>query len=180
MADARAARRYAKALHGLASAEGRSEAVRSGLGAIANTFAASPDLRAFVANYTIPAPRRQTALEALFKTGSDPLLYRFLLFLDEKKRLPLIALIAAAYERLTDEERGVLRIQITSPGPLGPDQVRTIAERFRVRLNRREVVATCAEDARLLGGFTVQIGDQVMDYSLETQLQLLKQKLSFA
>lgn len=175
MANPKAARRYAKAVFDLARDEGRLDAVRQDFAALNQLLAASPELRDFLRNRLIAAARRVQILGQLFEQQIDRLALRFLLFLEEKRRLALLPEILTEFERLADAAAGTVAVSLISAQPLDAAQVRSICDRLRSRYGK-DVRATQKLDPSLLGGFQIQVGDLINDFSIETQLQALHRK----
>jgi F-type H+-transporting ATPase subunit delta len=175
----RAARRYAKAAFDLAREQGREDDVLADLKALGRLLEASEPLRDFVGNYLIPPERRRQAIDALFEGRVHPLTLTFLGLLERKKRLGALAEVAAAFAALHDEARGILRVEITSAAPLTPGQRESLAQRLVAKLGR-QIDPAFGVDPALIAGFRAQVGDQVYDYSVDTQLKMLNQKMAFA
>lgn len=178
MSQSKAARRYAQALFLLASEQGKLDAVQADLQALGGLLAASPELRAFLGDLLLPPSRRSQVLGELFERQgqADPLVVRFLFLLAEKKRLPLLADIVTAFGQSYDQARGILRVRVTSARPLDAAQVDRIVARLRAQ-HGKEIRPELDVDPALLGGFVIQVGDQVRDLSVETQLQRLQRQL---
>ena len=64
-------------------------------------------------------------------------------------------------------------VRVVSAEPLDPEQLRHLLAKLTVRLGK-QITATTAVDASLLGGFRVLHGDQVIDASLVSQLDSFK------
>jgi F-type H+-transporting ATPase subunit delta len=176
MAQLRAAKRYAKALFDLAVEQGEVDGVREDLAGLRELLAASPDLAGFLANYLLPPERRRETLQALFAGKAHPLLVRFLLFLEARKRMPVLADVFGAFDALYDERQGIARVTVASAQPLTPAQREEIGTRMKRRLGR-EIRLRETVDPSLLGGLQIKVGDLVHDYSVETQLQRLRARL---
>lgn len=169
------AKRYARALFALAQKAGRLDAVRGDLLRIRRALADSAPLEAFVLNPVVSAPARRAALAGLFRDRLDPLVYRFLLFLEQKRRLPALAAVAERFEGLCDEARGILRVQVTSAHPLSDDQRRQLRDRLGRKLGR-DIRDEVDVDPALIGGFRVRAGDRVYDLSVLGGLNAFKQQ----
>lgn len=175
----KAARRYARALFDLAVEQGRLDAVQADLDAVDALARAEAGLAAFLGNFSIGQDRRIQVLGALFEGKIDPLAFRFLVFLEAKRRLPLLPDIALALRGLADEQRGILKVTIRSAQPLAADAQAALLAQLERKFGRT-IKAEMEIDGSLLGGFQVRVGDRVYDYSIETQLQALQRKLAFA
>lgn len=180
MASTVIARRYAKALLALAEEQQSLPAVRADLREVASLLARSPELAWLVRSSPLSAQDKDGQLRALFAGRLHPLALRFLLFLTARHRLSRLDIVLAEFEELCDAQAGVVRVRITSAHPLTDEQVAALAARLgptpgaaapapHVRTEQRV-------DPALLGGFQVQVGDMVRDFSLASQLNGLKQR----
>lgn len=179
MASTQAAKRYARAAFQLAVQENRADAVCTDLIGIGALLRESPELAKFIANLIIPADKRVQTLQALFTGKVDALTLRFLLFLESKKRLGALSGIVDEISRLYNEQQGVLNVEITAASALDDTQRDAIRSKLAARFGKK-IIATSSVDPKLLGGFIVQVGGTIYDYSLETQLQSLGRKLASA
>lgn len=175
---ASAARRYARALFGLASDAGEVETVRGELASLAEVLEVSPELRGALFRPLHPAPQRKAALSAVAeRLGASAILRNFLQFLIDQRRLIDFETIHAEYERLADEASGRLRAEVVSASPLAEPQL----DRLRAVLARRsgrDVAVEVRLDPSLLGGVVAKVGDLVFDGSLRTQLRQLRASLT--
>lgn len=179
MARTQIARRYARAAFELAEEQQKVDALCADLLGIGALIGQSPGLAGFLGNVVIPSQKRVAALRALFGGKIDELTLRFLLFLEHKRRLGELPGIIAQVARMYDEKQGVLNAEITSAAPLDAGQFATIGRKLQERFGKK-IRATASVDPRLLGGFIVQVGGTIYDYSIETQLQALGRKLAGA
>jgi F-type H+-transporting ATPase subunit delta len=173
MAGQRAAKRYAKALFDLAVERGAVEAVRADLQALAGLLRDAPDFAAFAGNYLLPSARRVEALRALLESRAHELVTKFVLLLETKKRLAELGAAIEAFEARYDEHRGLAHATVTSAHGLSDAQRDALTGRLKQRLGK-EIRLHEAVNPALIGGFQVQVGDLVHDYSVETQLQRLR------
>jgi F-type H+-transporting ATPase subunit delta len=169
----RTAIRYARALYQLAQAEGQAERVRADLGDLSALVRGSPDLARFISSHWLPPAQRRAALAQLFESRAAPLTFRFLLLLEHKRRTARLPDICRAYDAICDTEAGVLKARITGAQPLPADQFDAIRQRLERRLGQR-VQAESAVDPSLIGGFRIQVGDALLDFSIAAQLNLLR------
>ena len=176
MKSSKAAKRYAKALFSSSSEKGTLEAVRNDLQAIRGLAETSEDFKHFITNPLIGSDRAGEVISALFKKKAHPATLQFLQFLAHKKRLNQVAPICAAFDALYDESKNVQRAHVTSTQPLDKRQKEAIKSRLEQRFNKTILIHNTI-DPNLIGGFKIQIGDQVLDYSIATQLESFKKKL---
>ena len=116
------------------------------------------------------------SIHVLAKQKVDPLTAQFLEFLVQKGRLGLLTVIAQEFENLYFEYKEILKVKIISAQELNNDQIKSIASRLKARFNKT-IQHDLEIDPRLIGGFKVQVGDTIYDYSIQTQLEKFKNQI---
>jgi F-type H+-transporting ATPase subunit delta len=172
----RAAHRYAQALHDLATGAAVLEVVGGDLTSIQKDLEGSGDLRVFMGNYRHASARRAETLEALFAARVHPLVWRFIRFLESKRRLGLLGEICLDFKEQEERRQGILRGRLTSAFPLTAGQVQDIAVQAGSRISKQLILET-EENPGLLGGCRLQVGDTVYDFSLAAQLRMIRQTM---
>jgi F-type H+-transporting ATPase subunit delta len=103
----------------------------------------------------------------------------FLRLLRRKNRLALGASIASFFRELLDEERGLLRAEVTSAVPLDDAQQQRLIDRLAQETGK-QVALEARVDQSLLGGMVVRIGDRLVDGSTRSRLRRLRIQLERA
>lgn len=164
------ARRYAKALVQLGSETGLIERFSQELKAIDSLISGNAELRAALGNPAFTADqKKQIVKELLAKLGSSELVANFLLLLVDKNRVVCLPQIVQVYEKLADEQSGVVRPRITSAFALDDTQVAAIKAALEQKTGKK-VMPHVVVDNSLIGGVITQIGDIAYDSSVKTQL----------
>jgi F-type H+-transporting ATPase subunit delta len=176
MLHTRTTRRYAKVLFNMAKQTGQVENVRGDLAGLRDLVRQNPDLSAFLTNYMVPSEHRIEALKTLFERRVSALTYRFLMYLEEEKRMRMLEPTTGFFNEICDRERGVVKAKITTARPLASEQVDAFRKKLQAKF-KKEIAAETATDPALLGGFTVQIGDVIYNSSAAYQLEVFKQKI---
>jgi F-type H+-transporting ATPase subunit delta len=179
MSGSTAARRYAKALFELCLEKSKEDAVKADLQQLVSLMSTSPEWASFVEAPFGAVEKRAQTLEETLRGRVQDLTLQFLAFIDSKRRLNLLVDIAGEWLRLYDETKGYLRATAVTVRPLEKRQM----DELTVRLSRRfgkNVILSTQLDPALIGGMKVHVGDQVLDYSAETQLQRLKKRMIYA
>lgn len=174
-----AARRYANALFELCLEQKALEPVRADLINLALLLDASPEWRTFVTEPSGPKNLRGRALRELLQPKCHPLTTKFMAFLDHKNRIAIFEVLVEAWMKRYDDHLGILRGSVVSATELDDRQLRTLTEKLSAKFGR-QVILTASVDASLIGGLRIFAGDQVIDLSIETQLQQLQKRLTFA
>ena len=169
-----APRRYAEALLEIATEERAVPAFHRSLEQLAMTF--TPDVVRAVRDPRVPVEQRRRAVAAAAK--DEPKAIRAVLDLMlERDRIALLPAVATAFADLVDRREGVAKAKITTSTALDAPQQADIVRRLE-QATGKKIRATFAEDARLIGGAKVQIGDRLIDASLRAQLSALARQLA--
>ena len=165
--------RYARAVFLCARERGEEEVVGSDLEALSGALAQAG---AFFGDPRVAAAEKRKLVQDSLRAKAAPLTADFLELLMGAKRFFLLGEVARDYAELSLRQRGAARASVRSARPLSP------ADRGRLR-ERLEAFAGCSvemeilEDRELLGGVAVRLGDWVMDSSLKSRLQSLKEDI---
>ncbi len=170
-----AARRYAEAAFEVAVRDDAVEAWRKELDTAAAVVADERVGRA-LANPSIPLDTRIATAESIFgKVVSPPVLNLIRLML-RRGRIEELPRLAAEYRRLDDERQGIVRATATSALPLTPDEVTALTKRLAQTTSGRVELDT-EVDSNLLGGLVVRLGDRLIDGSVRSRLERLRNQL---
>ncbi len=175
--------RYGRALFEAAAAKGEDVRIEAQLAAALKALsdpAVSAALRSPRLSSSDKKRRIAEACASIIPGGAgarpDPLMLRFFGLLVDKKRLELLPLMTAAFGRLAGEKRREARARVRTARPLSAAEADTLKRRLEAFSGRR-VELDVREDADLIGGAVVRLGDWVIDGSLKGQLARLGQAL---
>jgi F-type H+-transporting ATPase subunit delta len=171
------ARRYARALFQIAVDSNIVEALGQELADLAALFEQSAELRQALLNPVFkPAEKRAILDKLLPRVTPSPTMQRFAALLLQRGRIVLLPALARAYRELSDEHAGRVRAVVVSATPLGAgdlDRVRRSLE----RRTKKKVMLEAEVDPTLIGGLVARVGDLVLDGSVRTRLDTLREKL---
>ncbi|BEQ12981.1 ATP synthase F1 subunit delta [Desulfoferula mesophila] len=171
------AKRYARALLELGKEDGNLDQYGKELAEVAELFTASGELEQVLASPAIDFEDRSKLLNTfLDKMGLSPIANNFFRLLMDRGRIDTVRDISRVYTRLLDEEKGITRAEVVAAAPLNEAEVSRIKE-VLTTLAGRDVVLEVKEDSSLIGGVRAQIGDLVLDGTVKTQLETLKDSL---
>ena len=106
----------------------------------------------------------------------SPLALNLFRLLDQRGRLTLIPAIAGDYTRLLDAQRGIVAATVTSATALDKDETAAVRARIEA-MTGKTVKLDATVDPALIGGLTVQVGDQMIDASVRGRLERLRDQL---
>lgn len=174
------ARIYATSLFDLAKQHGGPHACEATLGELEDILEiASADAKfgEFLASRILSAKERQTSLERILKGRVADLTYKFFQVLNEKERLGHLPAIVAAYEQMVQHAYGRVEVDVYTAGAIDQHEVGTIRARLQSMLGKEPVIHSYT-DPEMIGGIRLQIGDQLIDGSVRTQLRKLRENIS--
>jgi len=126
--DGGACQVYAGAFFEAARQHGKLDELREQLAQFADALSENRQLAVFFFSPYLSTSEKQEGLARVLE-GPDPLLLNFLELLIEKHRMPVIFRIRQRYERLWEEERRTLPVEVTSAIALDEQTTRTSARR---------------------------------------------------
>jgi F-type H+-transporting ATPase subunit delta len=171
------ARRYAKALLSLGAEDGRFEAYAEELQKVAQAFAASAELRDVAANPAYGREQRHGVVAELSRTlALSPVVANLLRLLVDRQRLVDVPDLARAYGAMVDEKVGRVRAVITAAVPL-PAEVTERLGTALAAITKKRILLEAKVDKALIGGVVAQVGSTVLDGSLRTQLEGIRDAL---
>jgi len=178
--DSSVARRYARALLSLGLDEGRFEQYGEELESVVQAMKQSPELGFLLVNPGYTQQQRHGAVDAVAKVLKlSPLTANFLRLLVDRQRVGDIEQIARVYRALVDQQAGRIRATVTSAGPLSDQDLDRLREAIG-RMTGRSIVLESKTDSSLIGGVVAQVGPTMLDGSLRTQLERMRQELKRA
>jgi len=172
-----AARRYAKALTGMARDQAVLERGADELNVFQQLLGSDEALRKALLNPGLtPSRRKGLCNEVSEAMAFSSQVTSFLGLLIEKGRLVLLPQIVEALQDIVDERAGRARAQIITARPLKEETTTEVKKALESALGKK-VITRVLEDATLLGGLVVRVGSQVYDLSLKTQLERLRESI---
>lgn len=174
--DLRAARRYAKALFNAALAADQVESAGAGLAEVTAAAAGTPQLMNVLRHPLISRARKTEILRALFEKSVTPLVEHFLFLLVEKDRSGMIDTVAQEFNRLVDEHRGIANAEAVTAVPMGEAERDALLQQLQSATGKT-IRLTTKVDEEILGGLIVRVGNRMIDGSVATQLQRMRESL---
>lgn len=140
-------------------------------------LAALPEVQSFVGN---PNVGESQVLE-LFQKGLATALpekgEQFLRLLVKNKRVAALPEIAEQFKVLKNNAAGAAEALVTSAFEMTADQRKELAETLEKRFGKK-LTLKVEVDKSLIGGVRVQVGDEVLDTSVQARLSHLKRSIT--
>ncbi len=171
------ARRYAKALMLIGKEDGNSEIYRKQLNDFVELLDREKQLENAICNPIYAAKNRRNVLHAILdKATLSDAVTSFLMLLFDKGRIQFLRDIRDHFNLLVDEFKGIIRANLVSATELSDETL----EQIRASLSKmtgKQVLLETQQDPDLIGGVVTKIGDLVLDGSIRTQLQNMRESL---
>lgn len=171
---------YAHALFELARSAGGQHAIEAALAELdefVDLARADPMFGEFVSSQVISPDHRARSLEKIFRGKMSDLTLHFLLVLNDRGRLANIIGIASAFDALVQRSFGRVEVDAYTVAPLSAEEKNALQESLSKRLGS-QVVLHAYTDPAMIGGIRFQVGDQLLDASISTQLRAVRQQLA--
>lgn len=171
---------YAHSLFHLLMSQGGQKTVEDAYGELEDILElarADKKFSEFLSSRIIPEGSRSQSLGKIFSGRISPLTLSFLQVLNEKGRLQSLPAVVAALDQKVQSAFGRVEIDAHTATPLDQGELADIQNRLSEKLGK-QVVLHSYTDPTMLGGIRFQIGDQLLDASVKTQLQRLRDQLA--
>jgi len=178
------ARRWARAVIGLAQEKDALDKVGQDLDTLASLMDGHKELRHALLSPSFKPEQRANVMMAIADSipGLHAVTRSVIRLLNDKGRVRYLPLIAVAFRQEADRLLGRVRASVESAVPLEKAELEAISEALKKQvLNRKlgkDVVVTTAVNAELLSGVRASMGGLVFDGSLKSHLRRIGQQLS--
>jgi F-type H+-transporting ATPase subunit delta len=172
----RLAARYAKSILDLAVERGQLETVYADLIFLRTICRSSRDLVNLLNSPIIKPDKKRKTLEAITAGRISPLTTAFNALLTSKEREAYLPEIAAAFIEQYKAYKGIQTVRLTTAVPVSEDLRQAILEKVKTdrHVSQVDLETTVRED--LIGGFVLEIGDELIDASVAYDLHKIKQQ----
>ncbi len=167
---------YAGAIVEIARAEDSLDTVADEIYQLARAMDRSDDLRLTLADRSLPAARRLVVVDDLLEHRALPLTTNIVAMLVGAGRGGDIPAIADRVVALAAESRGKAVAEVRSAVPLSPDQLTRLEQALSANVGRQVEVKVII-DPEILGGLVAQIDDTIIDGSIRTRIEKLKEQV---
>jgi F-type H+-transporting ATPase subunit delta len=174
------AHRYASALFDLAREENALEEVERGVDDMRSLLDESEDLRRLVRSPVFSAAEQESALSAVLeRAGIGGLTANFMKLVARNRRLFAAPDMLADFKSLLASHRGEVVAYVTSAEPLSEEHRSALAEALQAKAGGT-VKLEAQVDPSLIGGLVVRLGSQMIDTSVRTRLNGLRNAMKEA
>ncbi len=171
------ARRYAKALISLADKDNSLENTGTSLTEITEVFLSSSELKEVLTDTKITTDKKQNILgDLLNKMDAPALVNTFVRYLLSKRRISILPGIERSFSSLLQEKLGRIEAGVTVAQEL-PQETIGLLEKSLSQYSGKNVTVQVSIDPSIVGGIVTRIGSVVVDGSIYTQLNQIRQSI---
>lgn len=157
---------YAEAFLDFAKKTNNLDELNQDINVIYQFVSNSKDLERFLANPVITKESKKIVLRDILVEQVSPTTLNFLMLLVDKKRIEYLRYVATTYTALVAKQSSSETAEVTSMTHLSSDQQEKLKSKLKQLRGISNIDLVLKVDPRLLGGFVVQIGSSVLDFSL--------------
>jgi F-type H+-transporting ATPase subunit delta len=170
---------YSRALFELATAADAVDEVDAGLRTVVETIRGSIELRDALAGAELTPEKKRAIMADLFTGNIAPEAFAFVTIAVERGLIGSLEQVAERFREVAEKERGVVVADVTTAVPLTDALRASLTEKLATSLGRpvslRERV-----DGSILGGIRINVAGRVLDGSLSSQLDAMRNTLATA
>lgn len=168
---------YAAGMLELARAEGVLERVESELFSIAQTLQSSAELRSALTDPQLPLDRKQAVVEELIGGKASPLTVNLIQLVVGQGRASELVSIARSLVEMAAASRDRAVAEVRTAVPLEDEIVERLASALS-KVTGKAVEVRLLVDPSVIGGIVARVGDTVIDGSIASRVESLRQALA--
>ncbi len=176
MESQQVAERYARGLFELTEQLKNTDTVHQDFDDLAGILKQDDALIRFLAAPQILDSDKIAVMEKIFKGKVADPLYHLLQLVVAKRRTDFLANIAAEYDNLYNDSKGIVATRLVSAVPFTAEEINGIRTRLN-KLTGKSIDIETEVDPAIIGGVIAFVGDKIIDVSIRHELQILREKL---
>ena len=166
-------RRYALALYEVAKEKDKVDEYINDLREICDLIENNKDFYEVVKHPQISTKNKKRTFINIFKGKIDEELLSFLLILIEKDRILYLREKLNEMEKIDFERKNILSAVVKTAVPLLESEISNLQEKLEKQYNKK-IIMTTEIDKSLLGGVYVRVGNDVIDGTIKSKLEEMK------
>lgn len=176
MLDETVGARYAEALFEMASGMTQVAQVDEELKRMVDAYHREPALTRALAAPNVPDAVKKDIVRRVFGVGYSPLVVNFLYVMVDNRRGASLPAAAQAFHEMRLAHEGQVKAEVETAVEVAPD-VRAQVEQQVSKHTGRQAILDWKTNPAILGGVVIRIKDHLIDYSLQRQLQDIKERM---
>ncbi|MBP2057842.1 F-type H+-transporting ATPase subunit delta [Lactobacillus colini] len=170
------AARYSKALFAYAEDANELEEVHSEMNVLLQVVNENPDMLRLLADPILPKNEKESFLNT-FSQSLSAESRNFLEFLLQYDRFAEFVVIVEAFDQLYNKYRNIAEGTVISAVKLGDEELQKISKAYAKKYGLNDLILTDEVDPNILGGVILRVEDRIIDGSIRTKLQQIREQL---
>ncbi len=177
MISSNISKRYARAFFAIAAEDQKYEVYYNELNLFSSVVEENNKLKELFLNPIFDQDEKKAVVDSILQRITvSKTTANFLRLLVDKQRIGILPEIENAYRQLMDETLKRIRVNVKTAFPLSAEMSGKLQVSLEEMTNKKVEMAI-SEDASLLGGIVVGVGDTLYDGSIKTQLRNIRNLL---
>nr|ARO91059.1 ATP synthase CF1 subunit delta [Flintiella sanguinaria] len=168
---------YGEALIDLAVSSNTLDNVTNDIKSILNLISESPELKKIIISPLIDNNKKKNILSNILKSQISNTTLKFIMLVIDRVRFVLLEEIGRQFLELAYEKTGITLANIATSIPFSEQQYSLWIQTIKLLKNDKRLIRDINIDPELIGGFTIQLGSQLIDSSLKGQLKQMASHL---
>lgn len=170
------AKKYGRAIYEIACEKNSLEQTEEELQLIIGAMKENKELQTLLHHPLLAKDVKKDTIKKLFESKVQPIVLQFCYVVIDKGRTADLEAMVDVYTNLAHHGMGIEEAVVTSAFPLTKEQADALKNKLAA-LTGKEIIMKQKVDAGLIGGFTVQMGDRLIDGSVARQLETLRAQM---
>ena len=166
-------RRYAMALYKVAEEKNKVDEYIEDLREICDLIDNNKDFYEVIKHPQISTKKKKQTFINIFKGKIDEDLLSFLLILIEKDRILFLREKLNEMEKIHLEKNNTLKAKVVTAVPMLENELQELKDKLEKKYNKKIIISTKV-DKSVLGGVYVRVGNDVIDGTVKSKLEELK------
>lgn len=170
------ASRYSKALFAYAEDAKKLDEVHAEMNVLLQVVKENPDMLRLLSDPIIQKNQKEEFLSS-FSDQFSIETRNFLNFLLEYRRFGAFIAIIEAFNTLYDQDKNIASGTAVTAVKLTESELDRIGQAYAKKYNLEKLILTNEVDSSILGGVILKVGDRIIDGSIRTRLQQIREQL---
>lgn len=169
--------RYAKALYKFALEHGNTDAVYAEMQNVVRAFEQNPELQKALANPSVSNADKSKLLLTAAGPEAENDYKGFVRLIIDNRRETYAYEMALAYRDIYRKANNISSVKITTAAPMPKAEIEKLHELIKNSFPKRVLEFSSAIDENIIGGFVINVDQVMMDASISSEIENLRQKL---
>lgn len=170
------AKKYGRAIYEIACEHNCLEQTEEELQLIIEVIKENKELQKLLHHPLLAKDVKKDTIKKLFESKVQPIVLQFCYVVIDKGRTDDLEAMVDVYTNIAHHGMGIEEAIVTSAFPLTKEQADALKNKL-TELTGKKIIMKQKVDATLIGGFTVQMGDRLIDGSIIRQLEQLRAEM---